>query len=71
MKSIFGLFPHSWHSSPKTLGISKVMRATKVSRYINEVTVGPHLSVGAGCGENQPCDQTHSLTSGKEKVLGG
>lgn len=30
-KYVFGLFPHFWYSTPKTLGISQVVRAIKVS----------------------------------------
>ena len=47
--------PSSWHRAPKTLGISEIMRAVKVSSYflaccVNEVTLGWHLRMGLVAG---------------------
>ena len=70
---IFGLYPQFWaHSSPNPWNVL-VIRAIKVSFCsVNEVTLGPHLKMGGGCQENQPCDwKVATFSSTPSHLWGG
>ena len=53
---IFGLLPCSWCRYPKTLEISTDESNKGVFCYVNKVTTGKYLWMGAGCQDKQPCD---------------
>lgn len=53
-KYILGLYPCFCHRAPKILGVSQEITVTKiVFCYVNEMSLGKHLRMGAGCQENQ------------------
>lgn len=53
---VYGLCLFFQHRD-KTLGMSWVMRNKDIFFYVNEVTFGPQLRMGAGCQRSQPCDK--------------
>lgn len=54
---IFGLCPgFQAHSSPKPQNFISEESHKDVFCYVDVVTVGPYLRMGAGCQDNQPCD---------------
>ena len=56
-KYIFGLHPSFWHRAPKTWNFLCDESYKGVFCYVIGLTLEPHLRMGAGCQENQPCDQ--------------
>ena len=55
-KYIFGLHPSFWHRAPKTWNFLCDESYKGVFCYVIGLTLEPHLRMGAGCQENQPCD---------------
>ena len=60
---IFGLCPLLRHRVHKPLEFPKWWEHKSVFCYVNEVTLGLHLRMGAGCRENQPWDQRVGIFS--------
>lgn len=49
-KYLFALCLWFWHRTSKSLGISYVLRAIKVSCYVNDVAFGKRLQMGLVAG---------------------